>query len=142
MGTNVTGSQPFSSDVYLTQIFPDLFNSAFENAMTVHSQAGGLLMDVTSDTEQNIYTFLSQSIGMQKWEGERKVRELSGSEFTVVNDDFELTYGIKRDALLDRSRIQGTTSFFCPTAILGVSRKRRKSSFSSMRRATSSTPVP
>ena len=111
MGTNVTGSQPFSSDVYLTQIFPDLFNSAFENAMTVHSQAGGLLMDVTSDTEQNIYTFLSQSIGMQKWEGERKVRELSGSEFTVVNDDFELTYGIKRDALLDRSRIQGISDY-------------------------------
>jgi phage major head subunit gpT-like protein len=48
---------------------------------------------------------------MQKWEGERKVRELSGSEFTVVNDDFELTYGIKRDALLDRSRIQGISDY-------------------------------
>ena len=111
MGTNITGSQPFDSDVYLTQIFPDLFNTAFANAETVHSQAGGLLMDVSSDTEQNIYTFLSQSIGMQTWKGERQVRELTGDQFTVVNDDFELTYGIKRDALADRSRIQGISDY-------------------------------
>jgi len=111
MGTNISGSQPFSSDVYLTQIFPDLFRTAFENAETVHSQAGGLVVNVTSDTEQNIYTFLSQAMGMKKWEGERKVRELSGSEFTVVNDDFEETFGIKRDALADRSRIQGISDY-------------------------------
>ncbi len=127
MGTNVTGSQPFSSEVYLTQIFPDIFKSAFENAMTVHSQAGGLLMDVESDTEQNIYTFLSQSIGMQKWEGERKVRELSGSEFTVVNDDFELTYGIKRDALLDRSRIQGISDYITKMGEAAAEHKDRLS---------------
>ena len=64
---------------------------------------------------------------MQKWEGERKVRELSGSEFTVVNDDFELTYGIKRDALLDRSRIQGISDYITKMGEAAAEHKDRLS---------------
>ncbi len=103
--------QPFDSLAYLTDVIPSLFQNAFENVNTIHTQAGGLVMEAPSGTEQNIYTFLAQSISMSPWQGERQVRELAGHEFTVVNDDFELTYGIKKDKLEDLSRILGISMY-------------------------------
>lgn len=97
--------QPFDSEAYLSEVVPRLFSNAFSSVDTIWSQSGGLVMDVTSQTKQNIYTFLAQAAGLEKWEGERQIRQFDGHEFTVRNEKYTVTHGIDMDDLSDSSRI-------------------------------------
>lgn len=101
----MTSIQPFDSDAYLTDVAPEIFRNAQTAIDPVYRMNGGLVTEVSSSTKQNIYTWLSQSPGFRQWHGERQVQELSGNEFTVVNEKFEETLGVDMDDLEDLSRI-------------------------------------
>lgn len=60
-----------------------------------------LAMEVPSMTAQNVYPYLKSIGTMRKWVGDRVKQNLAKGEFIVVNDDYEHTEAIPRNALLD-----------------------------------------
>lgn len=62
---------------------------------------GVIAMPVQSRTGQNDYGWLNDIPGMREWIGERVVRNLSDSGYTIKNRDFELTVGVDRNNIED-----------------------------------------
>lgn len=62
---------------------------------------GVIAMPVTSNTSQQDYGWLNDIPGMREWIGERVVRNLSDSGYTIRNKDFELTVGVDRNNIED-----------------------------------------
>jgi phage major head subunit gpT-like protein len=60
-----------------------------------------LAMQVPSMTAQNVYPYLKNIGSMRKWVGDRVKQNLAKGEFTVVNEDYEQTEAIPRNALMD-----------------------------------------
>ena len=55
------------------------------------------------------------SPGMREWIGDREVQNLSGSDYTIKNKSWELTFGIPREAVED-DKIGSTTPASSPWA--------------------------
>lgn len=88
-GTNLRG-------IYVG--FNTLFNKAFNEVKPQYE----MIATVTpSTTESETYGWLGDIPGMREWLGEREIQNLSGSDYTVKNKDFELTVGIPRNAIED-----------------------------------------
>lgn len=60
-----------------------------------------LAMEVPSMTAQNVYPYIKSIGTMRKWVGDRVKQNLAKGEFIVVNDDYEHTEAIPRNALMD-----------------------------------------
>lgn len=85
----------------LSAIFINLktiFNNNFAAAPTQWSKVA---MEVPSTGKQNDYAWLSNFPKMRKWIGEKAVKALSASKYTVVNDDFEATVEVDRNDIED-----------------------------------------
>lgn len=75
-----------------------IFNSAFDAAP---SQFREIAMVVPSTGKQNDYAWLSGFPRMQKWVGEKAVKALAASKYSIVNDDFEATVEVDRNDIED-----------------------------------------
>ena len=75
-----------------------LFNNAFAAAP---SQWQETTMLVSSTTSQNQYNWLSMFPKMRKWVGEKFIKNLEASKYTVVNDDWEATVSVRRNDVED-----------------------------------------
>jgi phage major head subunit gpT-like protein len=75
-----------------------IFNNAFSAAPSFWDKVA---MKVVSTTKENDYAWLSKFPKMRKWIGEKAVKALSGSKYTIVNDDFEATVEVDRNDIED-----------------------------------------
>lgn len=85
----------------LSAIFINLkttFNNAFT---TAPSQWQDVAMLVPSTGKQNDYAWLSNFPRMRKWIGEKAVKALSASKYSIVNDDWEATVEVDRNDIED-----------------------------------------
>lgn len=74
------------------------FNNAFNEAPSTWER---IAMRVPSTGAQNDYAWLSNFPRMIKWIGEKVVKSLAASKYTVVNDDFEATIEVDRNHMMD-----------------------------------------
>ena len=93
--------QGFDSDVYLTETIPGLFRDAQAAASSVSSSVGPLYSETRMSTKRAILAWLSQSPTLKAWEGERQIKELTGNDYTIKADKYELTLGIDADDIDD-----------------------------------------
>lgn len=78
------------------------FNTLFNKALTTVAPLYTEVATVTpSTTDAETYAWLGDIPGMREWIGDREVQNLSASDYTIKNKDFELTVGIDRNAIED-----------------------------------------
>lgn len=78
--------------------FNTTFNKALEEQKPLYDRVATV---VPSTTDAETYAWLGDMPGMREWLGEREIKNLSGSDYTIKNKDFELTIGIDRNAIED-----------------------------------------
>ena len=78
--------------------FNTVFNKAFEGQHPTYEKVATV---VPSTSESETYAWLGDIPGMREWIGEREIQNLSGSDYTIKNKDFELTVGVDRNAVED-----------------------------------------
>lgn len=74
------------------------FNNAFDSAPSVWNK---IAMLVPSTSSQNDYAWLSKFPRMRKWIGDKNVKALEASKYSVINDDFEATVEVDRNDIED-----------------------------------------
>jgi phage major head subunit gpT-like protein len=74
------------------------FNNAFAAAPTVWQK---IAMLVPSNSGQNDYAWLSKFPRMRKWIGDKNIKALEASKYSIVNDDFEATVEVDRNDIED-----------------------------------------
>lgn len=78
--------------------FNTLFNKAFDETKPLYERVATIS---PSTTDSETYAWLGDIPGMREWIGEREIQNLSGSDYTIKNKDFELTVGVPRNAIED-----------------------------------------
>lgn len=78
--------------------FKTLFNQAFSEQKPTYEKVATVVPS-TSDSET--YAWLGDIPGMREWIGDREIQNLTGSDYTIKNKDFELTVGVDRNAIED-----------------------------------------
>ncbi|OIV46740.1 head protein [Sodalis sp. TME1] len=74
------------------------FNQAFDAAPTQWDKVATL---VPSTGKENTYAWLSRFPRMRKWIGDKQVKALAASTYTLVNDDYEATVEVDRNDIQD-----------------------------------------
>ena len=78
------------------------FSAAFNRGMgNVVTLADKIATTVPSSTASNLYGWLGAIPGLRKWIGEREIQKVSENDYTIKNEPFELTIGIKRTDIED-----------------------------------------
>ena len=75
-----------------------IFNKAFAEHTPLYKE---IAMETPSTTDAETYAWLGDLPGMREWIGDREVQNLSGSDYTIKNKSWELTFGIPREAVED-----------------------------------------
>lgn len=75
-----------------------IFNQAFEAAP---SQWDKVAMEVPSTGASNTYAWIEKFPKLQKWLGDKVVKQLQAHGYTIVNNDFEATVEIDRNDIED-----------------------------------------
>lgn len=78
--------------------FNTLFKKAFEEVKPFFERIATV---TPSTTDSETYAWLGDIPGMREWIGDREIQNLSGSDYTIKNKDFELTVGVPRNAIDD-----------------------------------------
>lgn len=78
--------------------FNTLFNKALEEQKPLYERIATV---TPSTTDAETYAWLGDIPGMREWIGDREIQNLSGSDYTIKNKDFELTVGVPRNAIED-----------------------------------------
>ena len=78
--------------------FNTTLNKALEEQKPLYDRVATV---VPSTTDAETYAWLGDMPGMREWLGEREIKNLSGSDYTIKNKDFELTVGVPRNAIED-----------------------------------------
>jgi len=78
--------------------FSTRFQGALKGATSLYTQ---IATEVQSGTREQDYGWLNDLPSIRKWVGDRLVRELSASSYTIKNDPWEGTIGVDRDDVED-----------------------------------------
>ncbi len=78
--------------------FSAAFNRGLGNVVTL---ADKIATTVPSSTASNLYGWLGAIPGLRKWIGEREIQKISENDYTIKNEPFELTVGVKRTDIDD-----------------------------------------
>ena len=77
-------------------------SAAFMDGLgTAESQYGKIAMTVPSSTKENVYPWLGTLPSMQKWAGDRIIRNLKAHKYSIESEKFEMTIAVKRDDIED-----------------------------------------
>ena len=76
--------------------FNTLFTQAFSSQQPTYERIATV---VPSTTDSETYAWLGDIPGMKEWIGDREIQNLTGSDYTIKNKDFELTVGVDRNAI-------------------------------------------
>ena len=85
----------------LSLIFTNLktnFNKALKSATPMWDQVA---MKIPSTGSENSYAWFGNFPRLRKWVGEKVVKSLAAHKYTVVNDDYESTVGVRRNDIED-----------------------------------------
>lgn len=78
------------------------FNAAFQGGFAgVSPQWNRIATMVPSATETEDYAWLGEWPNLREWIGDRQVKSLSASSYSIKNKPFESSVGIKRSKLED-----------------------------------------
>ncbi|MCI8524548.1 MAG: head protein [Oscillospiraceae bacterium] len=78
------------------------FNTLFNKALSTADPQYKAIATVTpSTTDTETYAWLGDIPGMREWIGDREIQNLTASDYTIKNKDFELTIGVDRNAIED-----------------------------------------
>lgn len=78
------------------------FKANFQTGLGMHeSQWSRIATEVPSTTASNDYGWLGQFPSMRKWLGDRVVNSAAAHGYSIQNDDYELTVGVKRPHIED-----------------------------------------
>lgn len=78
------------------------FSAAFNRGFSsVQTHADRIATTVPSSAAENLYGWLGAIPGMKKWIGEREIQKVADNGYTIKNEPFELTIGVKRDDIED-----------------------------------------
>lgn len=75
-----------------------IFNNAFAAAPSTWQQ---IAMEVPSTGKSNDYAWLSNFPRMKQWIGEKDVKALEASKYSIINDDWEATVEVDRNDIDD-----------------------------------------
>lgn len=78
--------------------FKTLFAKAFDQSKTLWDKVATL---VPSETGEESYKWLGSIPRVREWIGDRQVQNLSASDYTLKNKDYELTVGVDRNDIED-----------------------------------------
>lgn len=78
--------------------FKTIFNKAFAEAKPLWDK---IATKVPSETGEENYKWLGNIPRMREWIGDRDIQNLTGSDYTIKNKDFELTIGVDRNDIED-----------------------------------------
>jgi phage major head subunit gpT-like protein len=78
--------------------FKTIFNKIFSE---VQPQWNKIATLVPSETGEENYKWLGKIPRMREWIGEREIQNLTVSDYTIKNKDFELTIGVDRNDIED-----------------------------------------
>lgn len=78
--------------------FNTIFNKAFQEVKPKYQRIATV---TPSTTGEETYAWLGDIPGMREWIGDREIQNLSASDYTIKNKDFELTIGVDRNAVED-----------------------------------------
>lgn len=78
--------------------FKTLFAKAFDQTKTLWDKVA---TKVPSETGEESYKWLGQIPRMREWIGDRQIQNLTASDYTIKNKDFELTVGVDRNDIED-----------------------------------------
>lgn len=78
--------------------FKITFNKVFSNMLPLWDKIATL---VPSETGEESYKWLGKIPRMREWVGDREIQNLSASDYTIKNKDFELTIGVDRNDIED-----------------------------------------
>ncbi len=82
----------------ITTGFKTIFNKAFNETKTLWDK---IATKVPSETGEESYKWLGKIPRMREWIGDREIQNLTGSDYTIKNKDFELTIGVDRNDIED-----------------------------------------
>lgn len=74
------------------------FMRVLQSSPTVYNQ---LAMTVQSTGRGNVYPMLSDIPAMREWIGDKRVDQMDGKDYTIVNKSYESTIAVKRDDIED-----------------------------------------
>jgi len=78
------------------------FNAAFQGGFAgVSPSWDKIATQVPSSTATEDYSWLGEWPSLREWVGDRQIKELSASNYSIKNKKFESTVGIKRDKVED-----------------------------------------
>lgn len=78
------------------------FSAAFNRGLgNIETMADKIATVVPSATGENLYGWLGAIPGLRKWIGEREVQKISENAYSIKNEPFELTVGVKRTDIED-----------------------------------------
>lgn len=78
--------------------FKTIFNKALQTTEPLYKKIATI---VPSSTKSENYKWLGKLPRMREWIGEREVQNLSASDYTIKNKDFELTIAVDRSDIED-----------------------------------------
>jgi len=84
--------------VGITTGFKTIFNKVFDTSTTLWDK---IATKVPSETGEENYKWLGKIPRMREWIGDREIQNLTGSDYTIKNKDFELTIGVDRNDIED-----------------------------------------
>lgn len=82
----------------ITTGFKTIFNKVFNETKTLWDKVA---TKVPSETGEESYKWLGKIPRMREWIGDREIQNLTGSDYTIKNKDFELTIGVDRNDIED-----------------------------------------
>ena len=82
----------------ITTGFKTIFNKVFTDTKTLWDKVA---TKVPSETGEESYKWLGKIPRMREWIGDREIQNLTGSDYTIKNKDFELTIGVDRNDIED-----------------------------------------
>lgn len=82
----------------ITTGFKTIFNKVFNETKTDWDKVA---TKVPSETGEESYKWLGKIPRMREWIGDREIQNLTGSDYTIKNKDFELTIGVDRNDIED-----------------------------------------
>jgi phage major head subunit gpT-like protein len=85
----------------LTSFFQQLdmrFQAGYKRRKQYYTQFAEIC---PSSTKQNVYSWLAELPGLRKWVGPKVARNIATRAYSLVNDDWEDTYDVDRNDILD-----------------------------------------
>lgn len=78
--------------------FSTLFNKVFSETQTQYEK---IATTVPSSAKEENYKWLGKIPSMREWIGDREIQNISASDYTIKNKDYELTVGVDRNDIED-----------------------------------------